>query len=79
LVYQEDRVRVAAEAESWWNDPSRIFREHLDKDFHRALKENLEKGGTLRRSCEIMPMSYLFDLQKPASELGLSWQRVCAA
>jgi hypothetical protein len=78
LVYQEDRARAAAEAERWWNDPSRTFCEHLEKDSHRALKENLERGVTLRRSCEILPMSYLFDLQKPASELGLSWQRVRA-
>ncbi|KAF2444936.1 hypothetical protein P171DRAFT_286335 [Karstenula rhodostoma CBS 690.94] len=78
LVHQEDRRRAAAQAEAWWIDPSRTFREHLEKDSHRALKDNLDKGGSLSRSYELIPMSYLFDLQKPALDLGLSWQRVHA-
>lgn len=39
LVWEEDRRRAAATAESWWTDPSRTFREHLDKDSRRALEE----------------------------------------
>jgi hypothetical protein len=76
-VVEETRRRDAESAEKWWVDPARTFMELLNKDPLRALKENLQKEDTLRRSFKMIVLC-IHDLKKCAAELGLSYQSVRA-
>lgn len=75
-IWEEDDRRNDAEAEIWWREPVRTLLEHLNSDPGRAIEEDLEKGGVLSYSCELVPTSCLNNLQGPALHFGLSWQRV---